>query len=220
MQIDIGGAAHDRHGLGPGRAHRDQRGAQRFGNVQCLGGGPGAAHDHAGRIGGGGKAGRRIAAQNQVLRRQPDCAQAGDAIGGEADMDGPVGAPFAIFAGAIHRIDDPHARFGQAGGRVLRFFGQHAVVRAMRRQFGHQPGIGSGIALPAQLFAGKAAAVAQIDQQPASAFGQMDGQLDIVHSVMLPPWALSVAARRPEGGAAAGPLSLGRPHAKDDHRRS
>jgi hypothetical protein len=46
-------------------------------------------------------------------------------------MHGPVGAFLAIFARAIHRIDDPHAALRQPFVGVLAFLAEQAVFRPL-----------------------------------------------------------------------------------------
>jgi hypothetical protein len=124
------------------------------------------------------------------LPRQRHGAQHRLAIHGQADMDRPVAAPLAIFARAVERIDDPHARLGKARGRIGGFLAQHAIVRPVRRHFGHQESIGQGIALRPQCLAFMRAGRAQVHQDAPGACGQMPRQFQIVHR--LPRWPVQI----------------------------
>ncbi|KAK0348840.1 hypothetical protein LTR94_035521, partial [Friedmanniomyces endolithicus] len=50
------------------------------------------------------------------MARQGHRTDGRHAVDGKTDMDGPVGAFLAIFAGAVDRVDDPHPAVGHLLG--------------------------------------------------------------------------------------------------------
>jgi hypothetical protein len=64
----------------------------------------------------------------------------------EGYVDGPVtSAWLAELAGAVERIDDPHAVGGQSCLVVDALFGEDRVIGPGLRQFGHQEFVGLAI---------------------------------------------------------------------------
>src|SRR3546814_7994051 len=72
--------------------------------------------------------GRRVRSEKYPLGGQCDGPDRGVAVDAEGNMNRPVRAPFAIFARAIERVDDPDPLMGQALRGVDALFGQDAVV--------------------------------------------------------------------------------------------
>src|SRR3546814_1899770 len=67
-------------------------------------------------------------------------------------MHRPVAAPLAIFAGAVERIDDPHARLVEAGDIIAFLLGEQPVAGARGAAFPAQHRIGGLVArLPERL---------------------------------------------------------------------
>ena len=94
-------------------------------------------------------------------------------------MHRPVAAAFGIFARPVERIDDPHAGLFQPHRIVDAFFGEHAVVGALRLERFEDEGIGDEIARLAERLAGDQPAVAQIEQQAARGLGDLRGELGV-----------------------------------------
>ena len=94
-------------------------------------------------------------------------------------MHRPIGARFPIFAGAIHRIDNPHPAFCQPLGIVLLLFGEQPILGALLAQGRHQEFIGGGIARLAQRLEAQQAAFPHGEQQLARHLGQMRGKLGV-----------------------------------------
>ena len=94
-------------------------------------------------------------------------------------MHRPVGPILAIFAGAVHGIDDPHPAFVQPRGIVLLFFGKQAIFGALLAQGMAQELIGTGIPRLAQCLQAEHAGRAHLLQQPARHLGQMRGEITV-----------------------------------------
>ena len=103
-------------------------GTELLGDRDRLAGRACAAHQHAQRVVGGGKRLRPVGAEHQIHSGQRHRADGRDAVDGEPNMHRPVGALLAVFARAVDRIDDPHARLVQSLGIVLLLFVEKAVV--------------------------------------------------------------------------------------------
>ena len=184
VEIDIRLTAHDRHGLCPGRAHTDQFSAQLFRHGHGFGGRPRAADQHPQLFRSRRNRTRTIGAQHEAKARQRNRANGRHAINRQRHMHGPVGAFFAIFAGAVHRIDDPDARLCETFCAVLFLFGQEAVFRPLFAQGMDKKLVGRGIARLAQRLGGKHPGGAHLDQQPSGNFCQMRGEFGVSHVLL------------------------------------
>ena len=142
VEIDIGLTPDHGHRFRPGRAHRDQFGAEPFSDGNSFGGRTGPADQHAQARRRGHHGNRLIGAQHQIECRQSYCADRCHAINRQCDMDSPVTAPLAIFAGAVDRIDDPHPGMGEPFRVVLFFLRQQAIAGPGRTDGFDQKAVG------------------------------------------------------------------------------
>jgi hypothetical protein len=82
-------------------------------------------------------------------------------------MHCPVIAAFAIFAGAVERIDNPHPAAAEPFAGIEAFLGQHGVIGPCRHQSVEDQPVGALVAQFAERARGQPAAGPQIDQQVA-----------------------------------------------------
>ena len=125
----------------------------------------------------------QVAAQHQpaVETGQGHRAYCGDAIDRQADMHGPIGPLFAVFARAVDRIDNPHAGFIQALFGVLAFFRQQPVLGMSGAQGMDKELVGDLIACLSERLAFEHSAGAHLQQDASGTLGEVGGQLGVGH---------------------------------------
>ena len=92
-------------------------------------------------------------------------------------MHGPVASPFRIFAGAVERVDDPHARSFEAPPVVEAFLREHRIGRPPFGQAREDEGVGDLVRDMAEPRPGEQAAPPLLDQQAARFLSQMRRQI-------------------------------------------
>ena len=182
VKIDFRFTAHHGHRLGSGRPHRHEFRADGVCDGNCLRCGARAADDHAGLCGHLGQIARFAGAKNLAKTGQGDRAHFRPSVHAKRDMDGPVATLLSIFAGAVHRVDDPDALFGKAFAGVLAFFGQKAVVGALVAQSVAQELVRGLVTSVAQCLAFEHAARAHFQQDLACASGEVGCQFGVSHA--------------------------------------
>ncbi len=118
-----------------------------------------------------------------VEARQCDCTECGDTAHREPDVHGPVGTRLAIFAGAVDRVDDPHALHAQAAGIVFLFLGQQPVVGPRGEQRVDEEAVGGRVARLAQFLALVAPARPHFEQDAARFGGEFGGEVGVAHPI-------------------------------------
>ena len=195
MEIDVRLSQDDGHRLGPGRPHGHQFSTQRFRDGDRFGRRAGAADHHAQPVGRGRNGPQTVGTQHRAAfqPRQGDRAQHRPPADGKAHMHGPVGPRFPIFAGAIHRIDDPDPVLGQAFRIVPFFLRQQSVVGSGFAQGMAQELIGGLIACLAQRLRAEHAGIADFDQYAPGGAGEVRGQVAVGQHLRLCTHGISLA---------------------------
>ena len=181
MQIDFRIALDDRHSLGPGGTHGDELCPQRLGDSHSFGSGACAADQHPKLVWCRSQRGRLIGAQDKAGTGQGNRADGCDTINGQPNMHRPVGARLAIFAGAVDRVDDPDAGFGEPRIVVLFLFGEEPVVGPLFADGVAQELVGRRVTCGPQRLQAEHIGRPHLDQQSPGDFGQMGGQFRIRH---------------------------------------
>ncbi len=119
-----------------------------------------------------------------LMARQRNRTDGRHAVDGKTDMDGPVGARLAIFAGAVDRIDDPHPAVGQPCAITGHLLGEQAILGPLLPQRMDEELVGGLVAGLAERLGAEQARGADLQQQAAGGFGEMGGQVRVCHAAL------------------------------------
>jgi phosphatidylglycerophosphate synthase len=184
VEIDLGFAPDHGHRLGAGATHRHKLSAERLGDGLGLGRGASAADEEARTLCHGKQGLRLVGPQHDAAMEawQGHCAKHRRAIQRQRYVHRPIGATFAVFAGAIDRIDDPHPALRAAPGIVLFLFGKQAIMGSRGADRIAQQAVGGSIARIAQRLAGQARSCAHLKRQLPGFFGKIGREFGIGHN--------------------------------------